>query len=146
MKNGNKKSIIYYIELLINGKFIPRNHKKAAKLIEMRLKDDKSMYYLLCEKIAKKENLYEEAKSNLEESIKLGKNESMYELGKVYYKGIGTSMDQAKEIEYFKKSCENNYPKAMYKYRLILKESKYGIGYIVQAASKGYSKAMYYYS
>ena len=43
-KSGNEDSVVYYIRMLIKGDYIPRNHKKAMKLLETRMKHNKSMY------------------------------------------------------------------------------------------------------
>lgn len=51
IKQNHIKSIIYYCKLIIKGKVIPIDLKKAKKLIGSKMKHDKSMYLYLLGKI-----------------------------------------------------------------------------------------------
>lgn len=60
INKGNKNSLIYYIEMLIKGKLIPVNYKRALKLIETKLSNDESTYFLMKGKLFKSQKRYKE--------------------------------------------------------------------------------------
>lgn len=139
--DDNEEAFVYYCELLIKGKIIPKNLQKAQKLIKKQTKE----YPVLLGKIMKKEKKYEKAKELFEKAIKEGNGEAMYEYGKLLIKG----QCEEEGIQYYLNSIKKNFPKAMYKYGLYLlsngDESK-SLEYIKMAANKGCVKAMYQYS
>ena len=55
IKNGNKESLIYYIEMLIKGKILPQDLIKASKLVnQLNQGEYRSTYFNLVGKIFKK--------------------------------------------------------------------------------------------
>lgn len=59
MNLGFIQSAIYFCEILIKGKIIPKNIKKANKILEKYIKNkDESIYNLFLGKIYKKEGNY----------------------------------------------------------------------------------------
>ena len=144
IKNGYLESIVYYCKMLIKGQIIPQDLLKASKLIRTKLNNEQrgiASYLLgIIEKV--KQN-YEDAKNYFIESIEHGNDESMYEYGKMLYKGLGVPIDKEKAIEYYKKSIEKGNLKSMFLYGKMIKE---GIWLIRMSADKGYPKACYYYS
>ncbi|KAK8857781.1 hypothetical protein M9Y10_016193 [Tritrichomonas musculus] len=149
LKNGNKESAIYYCNFLIKGKIIPQNFIKARKLIKNKLMDNQSNYFLLEGKIYKKENKYKDAMNEFLKSFELGNFESIYEYGKMIYKGLGTTINKDAAIECYKKASDNGIAQAMFGYGKILineeNTKEEGIRYIILAANNGCTKAMYYY-
>lgn len=61
INEGSKIALIYYIDMLIKGKLIPSNHKRALKLIEKKLSNDDSTYFLMKGKLFKNEGRYIES-------------------------------------------------------------------------------------
>ena len=148
------ESAVYYCELFIKGAIVPRNLTKSKKIIEIYVKEkDKSQYLLLLGKINKKERKYEDAIHCFKESILLENAESMYEYGRILYKGKKSLFINKQEaVKYFEKAIEKGCSKAMLEYGMILKQCNIKIDqekcikYIKMAAEKGNQDACYVYS
>lgn len=56
--------------------------------------DNQSNYFLLEGKKYKKENKYKDAMNDFLKSFELGNFESIYEYGKMIYKGLGTTINK----------------------------------------------------
>ena len=97
IKNNYKDSIVYYIRILIKSDVIPQNHKKAKKLLEKYLKDDKSNYYLLYGKLYKVEKQYLNAIQCFQESIK------------IFLKCKGIEINEEESMNYITKAILNDY-------------------------------------
>lgn len=115
-EKGSNDAFIYYCKMLIKGKIIPKNHKKVLKLINERYKQQDPVFLFLYGKILKQQMKYKESISYFEKAVEEGDVESLYELGKVYYKGLGTNVDKEKSFQYFQCAIENKNIKAMYYY------------------------------
>lgn len=149
MENGCIKSIIYYCEMLIKGRIIPQNLEKAMKIAQKYFTKEEAAYSLIIGKIEKKKKNYEKAKICFEKSINEGNDESMYQYGKMFYKGIYMQVNKEKAIFYYKKAIEKGNVKAMFEYGKIMKkegQNDEGNRYIKKSADEGYPKACYYYS
>ncbi|KAK8897592.1 hypothetical protein M9Y10_015551 [Tritrichomonas musculus] len=144
------ESIIYYCEMFIKGKIIPQDFDKAKKIADKKLIKHESEYSMILGKISKKKNKYEESIKYFLKSIEGGNAESMYEYGKMLYKGKGQPVDKEKSLEYFKRAIDKGHIKSMFRYGRIMKEdlsnNKEGNKYIKKSADFGYNKACYYYS
>ena len=148
MKNGCKESVIYYIKMLIYGKIIPSNHKKALKLIEKIFKDDETTKELLYGKLYKNEKKYDSSNIFFQQCMKTGNDESFYEYAQNLRKGYGVDKNEEESIKYYLESIKLGNLKAMYKYGKILIKNEgkeKGIQLIKKSADRGYSKAQYQY-
>lgn len=150
--NGSIEANVYYFKLLIKGDIIPPNIKKAYKILETVIKEEKSTYFYLKGMMLIKENKYEEAIESYKKSIDLNNQESFYEYGKILLKGKGTPINKEKGIEYLKESAERGSIHGMYKYGKLLikgedipKDEYKGQEYIKKAADLGDAKSLYYY-
>lgn len=148
IKSGYLKSTVYYGKMLIKGQIIPQNLLKASKLIRQKINNEqRGISSYLLGSIEKVKQNYEDAKNYFIESIEHGNDESMYEYGKMLYKGLGVPIDKEKAIEYYKQSIEKGNLKSMFLYGKMMKEGEYveknveeGIKLIRMSA------ASYYYS
>lgn len=119
-KNGCIQSLIYYCRMMIKGSEIPLNLQKARKIAQTKISNE-SLSLLLLGLTYKKEKNFVEAKNFFEKAKNLGNNEAMYEIGKMYLKGIEFPTNENKAKEYFLMSI--NFTKSMFKYGLLLKDS-----------------------
>ena len=121
MNNGLTESAIYLCEMFTKGDIIPRNLKRARKILENHIKNDEPNYYLLLGKICKKEKKYREARINFFKSMNLGNSEFMYDFGRIIYKGKCDKANIELGITYFLDAIRNDCAQEMFKYGLILK-------------------------
>ena len=107
MKTGFIQSAIYYCNQLIKGSIIPRNIKKAKKILETQIKEkDPGNYFLLHGKICKIEKKYDECQQFFEKSISFDNSESMYEYGKLLIKNNDSMLNKEKCYYYIQKSID----------------------------------------
>lgn len=149
IKNGNKNSLIYFIQMLIKGNLIPKNHKKAKKLIESNFLKEESVYLFLYGKLCKNEKRYQEAMDYFLQSLKIGNNNLEYEIAELLRKNYCQQENQEEELsKYYKESINHDNYKAMFKYGiylLIKNENDEGEQLIKQSVDKDCLKAIYYY-
>lgn len=96
IRNGYSESLIYYCQLLINGKVIPKNHAKVKKILETKFKSQESIYSFFIGKLLKNEKKYSEAIVKFEKSMNAGNSEAMLEYAQMLYKGLGCPVDKKK--------------------------------------------------
>lgn len=150
MNNGNKNSLLYYIDMIIKGTIIPKNIKKAKHMIDDKFNDDQSMRFYLYGKISKEEKRYSEAKEYFERSMKLSNSDSYYEMAEIIRKKYIKSNNPEEIYDLYKESISKGNPKAMLRYGLhLVKNDKSkreeGIELIKKSIDKGYAKSLYYY-
>ena len=68
---------------------MPQDLVQAKKLLKKHTKSGNGDVFLLLGKISKKEGNYSKAKKYFEKASKVGNVESMYEIGKMLYIGVG---------------------------------------------------------
>lgn len=144
MKAGFVESAIYYCNQLIKGSIIPRDIKKAKKILESQIKEkDPGSYFLLYGKISKHENKYDECQKYFEKSISLDNKESMYQYGKLLIKNNDSISSKEKGYSFIEKSIDKGYWQGMYKYGIylirgdgIIKDVNKGMQYLKIVAEK----------
>lgn len=142
--DGYADAIIYYFNMLIKGSIIPKNLKKAKKLIHDHTKQNDELFLLLNGKIMKKEDKYEDALNFFQKASELGNREALYEYGKMLLKGKGIKSNKEEAIKFFKMAIQKDSPQAMLQYGLLLNNEE-SFNYIKKAADKGYLKAINVY-
>ncbi|XP_053515802.1 LRP2-binding protein isoform X3 [Artibeus jamaicensis] len=84
---------------------------KALQLLKERIRRGDAMAYFLRGQLYFEEGWYEDALEQFEE-IKENDHQAMYQLGVMYYDGLGTAVDAEKGLEYMKKIVDSPCPKA----------------------------------
>ncbi|XP_039186704.1 LRP2-binding protein isoform X1 [Crotalus tigris] len=82
---------------------------KAEELLENRIKDGEPLAYFLKGQLYFEEKRYEDALLQFEQNKDF---QSMYQLGVMYYDGLGTPPNSKKGVEYMKKILNSDSPKA----------------------------------
>ena len=106
------KSLLYYCELLIDGKIIPRDLEKAKMYLTERLKEKNSNIKLLYGKILLHEKNFSEAKIYIKKSVRKGNAKAIYEYGKMLYLGNGCTQNTYRAIKYFQLSKKRGHDKS----------------------------------
>ena len=109
---GCEDAITYYGRLLIGNEIIPQDVEKAKSVLTKSLDSGNSLVSLLYGKAIKKEGDTEAAKKYFEKAAKSGNAEAMYELGKLYYKGLGCSKSEKDAMRYFTMAKKNGFSKS----------------------------------
>ena len=149
IKGGCKDALIYYIKMLIKGKVIPQNSKKAKKLLDSKLKDDIGTYYFLYGILYKNEKKYEEAVKYIEKSMNEGNCDAICEYATMLLEGTGLPCDGKEALDYYEKAADKGCVKALYRLGKIIKvdlNHKEGVKYLKLAAEKGNSNAQFYFA
>lgn len=115
MENGNEDSFIYYINMLIKGKIIPKNNSEARKLNELHFINKESIYYEILGKILKYEKDYTRSKDMFLKSIEKGSIISKYEYGCLLIKTETDKVKKEEGVRFIKESADDGYNKAEYK-------------------------------
>lgn len=109
--SGCTDSILYYCQMLYEGKLILQDVNKAKKLLKKSFKIKDSRLYLLYGRIMRDENNLSEATKYFEKAAKNGNAEAQYELGQVILKK--KQKNSTKEaINYFEMSKLNGSKKS----------------------------------
>lgn len=111
IKNGCIDSVIYYSGQLIDAKIIPQDLDKAKKILKKHLRSNNPDILLLYGKIMKKEKKYSKAMKYFDIASKSGCVETMYEYGKLLYKGRGCSKNEKEARKYFQMALKNEFTK-----------------------------------
>ncbi|KAK8897369.1 hypothetical protein M9Y10_015313 [Tritrichomonas musculus] len=107
------ESLMYYCQMLIQGKLIPRDIEKAKRYLKKNLKDNKdARVSLLYGQLMKKESKFSDAKKFFEKSAKLGNKQAMYSYGKMVFKGEGCKKNDKEALKFFELSKRNGHEKA----------------------------------
>ncbi|KAB1257736.1 Ufm1-specific protease 2 [Camelus dromedarius] len=85
--------------------------EKALQLLKERIRRGDALAYFLQGQLYFEEGWYEEALEQFEE-IKEKDYQATYQLGVMYYDGLGTTTDAEKGVEYMKKIIDSPCPKA----------------------------------
>lgn len=112
MKEGCIRANLYYSQILIRGKIIRKNQKKAKKYIEKILGEKNAEAYLLYGIILEQEKKYDDAKIYFLKAIDGGNVRAMYLYAKMLYYGEGCDVDKNEAYEFFKMAKRNYYKKA----------------------------------
>lgn len=119
IKNGCKKSLVYYIKHLIKGKTLPQNMKKARKSIEkLNSKGDEVIYYNLIGRSIQANT--ELAIKYFEDAIEKGSALSMNEYANMLCHGKGVPIDYDLATKYFKMAIDKGYARAMNYYSYMI--------------------------
>lgn len=84
---------------------------KALQILKERIRRGDAMAYFLRGQLYFEEGWYEEALEQFEE-IKEKDHQATYQLGVMYYDGLGTATNAEKGVEYMKKIIDSPCPKA----------------------------------
>ncbi|XP_004696525.2 LRP2-binding protein isoform X2 [Echinops telfairi] len=84
---------------------------KALQLLLEKIRNGDSQAYFLRGQLYFEEGWYDEALEQFEE-IKENDHQAIYQLGVMYYDGLGTTQDAEKGVKYMKKILESPCPKA----------------------------------
>ncbi|KAI2536742.1 LRP2 binding protein, partial [Homo sapiens] len=84
---------------------------KALQLLKERILKGDTLAYFLRGQLYFEEGWYEEALEQFEE-IKEKDHQATYQLGVMYYDGLGTTLDAEKGVDYMKKILDSPCPKA----------------------------------
>ncbi|KAF6376456.1 LRP2 binding protein [Rhinolophus ferrumequinum] len=84
---------------------------KALQILKERIRKGDAMAYFLRGQLYFEEGWYEEALEQFEE-IKEKDHQATYQLGVMYYDGLGTAANAEKGVEYMKKIIDSPCPKA----------------------------------
>ena len=103
------ESIIYYIDLLIKGSIVPKNLKKAKKILNNHQHNKDVRLLILRGKIAMKEKLYSQAIKYFEEGLRNDDPQCMYEYAKMLFQGKGIKKNDKKAFKYFKMSSDKGF-------------------------------------
>ncbi|XP_055970244.1 LRP2-binding protein [Sorex fumeus] len=85
--------------------------QKALTILQKRILNGDAMAYFLRGQLYFEEGWYEEALEQFEE-IKETNHQAIYQLGVMYYDGLGTDAEPEKGVEYMKKIFDSLCPKA----------------------------------
>ncbi|KAK8845724.1 hypothetical protein M9Y10_020642 [Tritrichomonas musculus] len=111
-KGGCIDAVSYYCKMLIKGNVIPKDHPKAKKILKKYLKGKNGTILFLYGKIKKKEGDMMKAMKYLDKASKLGNGQAMYEIGKIFFKGINCQKDEKKAQQYFEMAKNNGFDKS----------------------------------
>lgn len=111
-ENGCLNAAVYYARILTKGEMIPQDLVQANKLLKKYSKSENGDVILLLGKISKKEGNHTKAKKFFEQSSKVGNAESMYEIGKMHYKGIGCTKNEKEATKFFNMAKKNGFDKS----------------------------------
>lgn len=109
IENGNCEALHYYCRMLIDGTLIDKDIEKAYELLENDEDQDSSANRLLRGLICLQEEDYEKARIFFDKGSKGGNGEAMYQLGMLYYKGLGVRKDKIKANKLFELAKKNNF-------------------------------------
>lgn len=105
IKSGSFEAAIYDSRLLIKSDMIPQDFEKAHKILKETIRNllntSNGSILFLEGKIKKKEGNHSKYFKYFEKSSKLSNRESMYEIVKMYLKGVGCQKDEEKAKYYF---------------------------------------------
>ncbi|KAK8892813.1 hypothetical protein M9Y10_030061 [Tritrichomonas musculus] len=111
-KNGSLNAAVYYSRVLIKGEVIPQDLVQAKKLLKKHSNSENGDVLLLLGKIRKKEGNLSKAKKYFEKASKVGNAESMYEIGKMLYKGVGCTKNVKEATKLFNMAKKSGFDKS----------------------------------
>lgn len=156
IQKGNEEAAVYYCNMLIEGKMIPKDYGKAEKIAIKKIGEKSDNYYLMIGKIERKKKNFAKAKKCFERLIQKNNSSAIYEYGKIIEEEEKATKnnDQKQSLKTYKLGIEKGNVKCMFRYGKNLKENPKSkdnekieaVKYIKMSADQGYAKAMYYYS
>ena len=103
---------VYYSQILIDGKLVPKDFLKAKKYLSKCLNKDDGRVFLLYGKILKKEKKFSEARNYFQKGSKKGNSESMYYYAKMLILGEGGNKNEDEAINLLNLSKNNGFNKS----------------------------------
>ena len=109
---GCTDAAIYYSKILIDGDLIDPDLDKASSLLRLHGKEKSGNVMVLKGRIFKKEKEYLKAFEFFEKASNLGNTESMYQLGKMLFKGKGCITNKREAKKWLERSKNNGFIKS----------------------------------
>lgn len=110
-ENGSVEAAIYYSNILIKSNLIPHDYEKAKTILSPYLDSENPEVYHYYGLVNKKEKNYNESVKYFEKAARGGYPKSMYEYGKMLYRGNGCEKNVEEAKKFFTMAKNNNFNK-----------------------------------